>query len=192
MKNTIITIVSVVSLAVASKAQIYEGSITFSDDYGTINFTIDTALDTLIIDSIDNGNDPARFWGVGTDTSIAYFDPTGLVFTAVDLGTPGDTEEPVRDIPTILASTRDYVPDNTWGWKHDGDAGPWTGWGLGYRNATDPDLFGANTLNFWGPRLEGSYARSTIAYSPVTLVPEPSSAALLGLGALGLLIRRKR
>jgi hypothetical protein len=59
---------------------------------------------------------------------------------------------------------------------------------------TSPDLVSAQSFGFYTEAVHPTLANSGVAlnYFQVTAVPEPSSTALLGLGGLALMLRRKR
>ena len=59
---------------------------------------------------------------------------------------------------------------------------------------TSPDLVSAQSFGFYTEAVHATTANSGVAlnYFQVTAVPEPSSTALLGLGGLALMLRRKR
>ncbi len=226
MKNTILTISSVVVIAGAANAQTY-ANVNFAVSGSNLVGSLPDGT-TVTISSSDGSapvltpywetQDVAAYTGkYGVTTHLVDGDPnlnttqdftvsfssstsldTILIFHDVDRHTLGESAEITSgtatfieqfgvtvvggvDSPAIVSGLQ--VTPSTSPFDSDGNATVFslsgTTWDI---NLVRTNPFANNPTTGLG---------FTIAYE-VTPVPEPSSTALLGLGALGLLVRRKR
>ncbi len=213
MKNTIITLASIVAFAGASNGQtsvsfnnllnssgLSSGAYTY-DGSKTVTFTPGSAIDHNFGNSITDelaGNSTETFtfvFSAPTDVSLDF----GNIKTWTGNGTPGIVDSPydgrevfnafnVAPSSVTLAGTHQFTNGE-----------------LSSNVATDaaptPD-YEYSTLKWTGitsltfnAQLENTspqdFSIRNLSLSPAS-VPEPSSTALLGLGALGFIARRKR
>ena len=144
---------------------------------------------TSSVDAIDNTSTT----GAGTDIGIYLLNDTQIATSYADLwdgtiATFFNVDEQGDSAP--------YGNEQVWtGTDGDGTAN------VGNQLGTAEPRFGKTnqdaTANWWISRLDGSSWPATDTYhlfamSGVLTVPEPSSTALLGLGGLALMLRRKR
>lgn len=191
MKNTLITLTSVVALAASVNAQTsltgtsgtLPGGITYSiagtslvdsgsGDYsfaeaGTLTFSFSAPVD-FFVDNWQANTLPAVTWG-GIAPLSGTFQADAGTWTAVstDPAKLAFTTTGSSLTGEILSSTSYPTFNTEWG---------------------EASISGVTNVSYKSSRNLGSDGFN-FAVSPV---PEPSSTALLGFGALGLLARRKR
>ena len=163
-------------------------NLTLTTDGGTIEWIPSTSVNDFDIFLAGWGDDSGRVWNnpVSGGDAVLINTPGGTfagndpwiaptTFTQATGDTFGTYSYNYLVVPSLaIAATGTFTPNST----------------MTFSNLTVADAFGSN-LNSGPVLLYTSNLGGTNTIS-VALVPEPSSAALLGLGGLALMLRRRR
>jgi len=193
----IVFVTSTTIQATSSDISTYNAHVTaaaaLNPDLAVIEGTVEQTTTWTAIGSTDsvNARDNTSTTGAGTGIGIYLLNDTAIATSYTDLW--------------------DGTIANLFNVDEQGDSGPyansqvWTGTNGDGSTGNDPlgtatPEFGKTNLtgvNTWINRLSGSSWPNTDTYhlfaiSGILTVPEPSSTALLGLGGLALMLRRKR
>jgi hypothetical protein len=193
----IVFVTSTTIQATSSDISTYNAHVTaaaaLNPDLAVIEGTVEQTTTWTAIGSTDsvNARDNTSTTGAGTGIGIYLLNDTAIATSYTDLW--------------------DGTIANLFNVDEQGDSGPyansqvWTGTNGDGSTGNDPlgtatPEFGKTNLtgvNIWINRLSGSSWPNTDTYhlfaiSGILTVPEPSSTALLGLGGLALMLRRKR
>ena len=193
----IVFVTSTTIQATSSDISTYNAHVTaaaaLNPDLAVIEGTVEQTTTWTAIGSTDsvNARDNTSTTGAGTGIGIYLLNDTAIATSYTDLW--------------------DGTIANLFNVDEQGDSGPyansqvWTGTNGDGSTGNDPlgtatPEFGKTNLtgvNTWINRLSGSTWPNTDTYhlfamSGILTVPEPSSTALLGLGGLALMLRRKR
>jgi len=193
----IVFVTSTTIQATSSDISTYNAHVTaaaaLNPDLAVIEGTVEQTTTWTAIGSTDsvNARDNTSTTGAGTGIGIYLLNDTAIATSYTDLW--------------------DGTIANLFNVDEQGDSGPyansqvWTGTNGDGSTGNDPlgtatPEFGKTNLtgvNTWINRLSGSSWPNTDTYhlfaiSGILTVPEPSSTALLGLGGLALMLRRRR
>jgi len=193
----IVFVTSTTIAATSSDISTYNAHVTaaaaLNPDLAVIEGTVEQTTTWTAIGSTDsvNARDNTSTTGAGTGIGIYLLNDTAIATSYTDLW--------------------DGTIANLFNVDEQGDSGPyansqvWTGTNGDGSTGNDPlgtatPEFGKTNLtgvNTWINRLSGSSWPNTDTYhlfaiSGILTVPEPSSTALLGLGGLALMLRRRR
>ena len=193
----IVFVTSTTIQATSSDISTYNAHVTaaaaLNPDLAVIEGTVEQTTTWTAIGSTDsvNARDNTSTTGAGTGIGIYLLNDTAIATSYTDLW--------------------DGTIANLFNVDEQGDSGPyansqvWTGTNGDGSTGADPlgtatPEFGKTNLtgtNTWINRLSGASWPNTDTYhlfaiSGILTVPEPSSTALLGLGGLALMLRRKR
>ena len=198
MKNTILTIAAVTAITGAANAQTFDYASVTNATNGTIGGWNVTATGFDSASTTTFFNDPLSHSPVIASTN-AWFDSSPQTAGSFSIaGGPGVITDFRIHIGQSVAHTQFDKPftiirEDENGPDTNGATGFWDPINAGDNDSNATLSFGAVTSVSWTlPTIvpqDGALYQIGITTSPV---PEPSSTALLGLGALGLLARRKR
>ena len=204
MKNTMITMASVAALAGAANAQVVNGSF---EDISFGSTLTQSGLNTLISPwtAVSGGliavpNADASYGNTSYGSQYLASKGPGVISQAVNLSA-GAYEltfsvANYRSATTVAGNPVGYSLSNS-SLASGSAATPFGAGTVGFSGGANNQMdFITHTLNFTttggASTLQFNMDTNVIDNISITAVPEPSSTALLGLGALGLLIRRKR
>ncbi len=197
MNNLLLIPISLLLTSLSQAQSVWNGSFTTSTAQGTVHFQINTTTDTMTILNM-TGNISTQYGPSQVTTLYALTDyssiagtlanPTSSTFNVTDALFQGNFE-------TALGMT----PNDGWYWAST------TSNPAGHFNmllgGTSGDIFQPSkdftgspsaTAATFSVNSNSSQGTAINDITATQIVPEPSSSALLGLGAIGLLLRRKR